>query len=331
MNHFRAELVSALDPEGAVVTLDEQAVYEITEQRSGGTATLLVRGTNNDIGTALDFTDTSTTEVIDGVTYNVYTSGNARVLFEVGINVSTQPLGGGGSGASVANSFAPASSVFIGEDGEDMPSLGGFVPFDGDSGSVGLSIQQPGPSIRFEAPQWHLGERDGDGRFEQLLPGRFDPAEPEDTPLAASSPGPVLGVAPHLDILGDDAVFDVTSIDGLVDLPGDGAFLNDSNGPAGLSRLTSISDHAAEANLFELGESLSTEAGIDLDLSSDPAAVSIMPDVADFAVVPGADELIAFDQPVALADLLDQGVLDGKFQPPVTLPIDSGAYDFGGV
>ena len=84
-----------LNDGGNALTVDEQSVYNLTEVRSGGVATLIVDGGVSD---TIDLTGswTSTgTQVIGATTYNAYTSGNAEVLVAQGVSATV------GSGAAI--------------------------------------------------------------------------------------------------------------------------------------------------------------------------------------------------------------------------------------
>lgn len=70
------------------LTLSAQAVFDLTEERSGGTATLDVLGNAGDQVTILGFT--AGAQVIeDGVTYNTYADGNATIRVQDGVAVTT--------------------------------------------------------------------------------------------------------------------------------------------------------------------------------------------------------------------------------------------------
>ncbi len=65
-----------------------RAIYQLTEERSGGEATLIVQGNTGDSVTVLDFTANGT-RVVDGITYNLFEQGNANLLVESGVTVTT--------------------------------------------------------------------------------------------------------------------------------------------------------------------------------------------------------------------------------------------------
>lgn len=70
------------------LTLNAQAVFDLTEERSGGTATLDVLGNAGDQVTILGFT--AGAQVIeDGVTYNTYADGNATIRVQDDVAVTT--------------------------------------------------------------------------------------------------------------------------------------------------------------------------------------------------------------------------------------------------
>jgi len=71
------------------LTLDARGVFQLTEERSGGTATLTVQGNAGD-GVTLQGAFVQGLQVVDGgITYTVYTDGNAVVRVQEGVGVST--------------------------------------------------------------------------------------------------------------------------------------------------------------------------------------------------------------------------------------------------
>ena len=68
--------------------VNQLAIYQLTEERSGGEATLFVRGNAGDSVTALGFAANGT-QVVDGITYNLFEQGNANLLVESDVTVTT--------------------------------------------------------------------------------------------------------------------------------------------------------------------------------------------------------------------------------------------------
>ena len=74
--------------DGNTLVLDAQAVFDLTEERAGGIATLDVLGDANDRVELAGANSTSSgTETEDGTTYNVYQDGNAEVRVQTGVQV----------------------------------------------------------------------------------------------------------------------------------------------------------------------------------------------------------------------------------------------------
>jgi VCBS repeat-containing protein len=67
--------------------VDAQSIVRLSDARSDGKTTLIVMGNDGDEIDAIDFV-LAGSEVVDGVTYNVFEQGNARLLAEVGVAVT---------------------------------------------------------------------------------------------------------------------------------------------------------------------------------------------------------------------------------------------------
>ncbi|WP_301750354.1 tandem-95 repeat protein [uncultured Erythrobacter sp.] len=67
--------------------VDAQSIARLSDARSDGKTTLIVMGNEGDEIDAIDFV-LAGSEVIDGVAYNVFEQGNARLLAEVGVAVT---------------------------------------------------------------------------------------------------------------------------------------------------------------------------------------------------------------------------------------------------
>ena len=78
---------------GNTLVLDALAVFDLTEEREGGVASLDVRGDADDrvdlVGSPFALTGTVTE---DGTTYNVYRDGNAQIRVETGVQVQIPVL-----------------------------------------------------------------------------------------------------------------------------------------------------------------------------------------------------------------------------------------------
>ena len=87
----RIDSIEVIDLTGSgnnSLTVDAMAIRRITEQRSGGEATLIVRGDAGDVVNAYGFTANGT-QVINAVTYNLYENGNTNLLIRQGVTVAT--------------------------------------------------------------------------------------------------------------------------------------------------------------------------------------------------------------------------------------------------
>ena len=95
--HAGVDSVEVFDLSGSganSLVLDAQAVFDLTEERAGGVASLDVLGDADDrvelSGSSFALTGTVTE---DGVTYNVYRDGNAQVRVEDGVSVTLAATG----------------------------------------------------------------------------------------------------------------------------------------------------------------------------------------------------------------------------------------------
>ena len=91
------------------LVLDALAVFDVTEEREGGAASLDVLGDADDrvelSGSSFALTGTAAE---DGVTYNVYRDGNAQLRVETGVQVVTVPVFTSPSAVSVAENQVAA-------------------------------------------------------------------------------------------------------------------------------------------------------------------------------------------------------------------------------
>ena len=123
--HAGVDSVEVLDLSGtgaSTLVLDALAVFDLTEDREGGVASLDVRGDADDsvdpVGSSFALTGTVTE---DGTTYNVYRDGNAQLRVEAGVQVSTLPVFTSPATASVAENQAAAyGAVATDADGDTL-------------------------------------------------------------------------------------------------------------------------------------------------------------------------------------------------------------------
>ena len=146
------------------LVLDALAVFDVTEERASGAASLDVLGDADDrvdlSGGNFARTGTATE---DGTTYTVYRDGNAQLRIEAGVQVSTLPVFTSPATASARENQASAyMAVAMDADGDSLRySLSGtdaaLFTIDADTGEVRF-IAVPD----FEAP----GDDDGDNVYD---------------------------------------------------------------------------------------------------------------------------------------------------------------------
>ena len=149
------------------LVLDAQAVFDLTEEREGGVASLDVLGDADDrvelSGSNFVLTGTAAE---DGVTYNVYRDGNAQLRVETGVQVVTVPVFTSPSAISVAeNQVAVYEAVATDDEGDALVySLSGtdaaLFTIDANTGEVSF-ITAPD----FEVP----GDADGDNVYDIIV------------------------------------------------------------------------------------------------------------------------------------------------------------------
>jgi VCBS repeat-containing protein len=86
----RLDSIEAIDLTGTGnnrLIVDAQGIARLSDARIDGKTTLIVMGNGGDQIDAIDFVRTGT-EVIAGVTYNVFEQGNSRLLAELGVTVT---------------------------------------------------------------------------------------------------------------------------------------------------------------------------------------------------------------------------------------------------
>ena len=182
--HAGVDSVEVFDLSGTgsnTLVLDALAVFDLTEERAGGVASLDVRGDADDrvdlSGSNFALTGTVTE---DGTTYNVYRDGNAQVRVEAGVQVSTRPIFTSPATASVAENQASAyEAVATDADGDSLVySLSGvdaaLFTIDADTGEVSFMAAPD-----FEAP----GDADRDNVYDIIVTAS-DGTNQTDQPVA---------------------------------------------------------------------------------------------------------------------------------------------------
>ena len=149
------------------LVLDAQAVFDVTEEREGGAASLDVLGDADDrvdlSGSSFALTGTATE---DGVTYNVYRDGNAQLRVETGVQVVSIPIFSSPATANAQeNQTAAYEAAATDADGDTLVySLSGtdaaLFTIDADTGEVSF-IEAPD----FEAP----GDDGGDNVYDIIV------------------------------------------------------------------------------------------------------------------------------------------------------------------
>ena len=173
--HAGVDSVEVFDLSGTganTLVLDAQAVFDVTEEREGGVASLDVLGDADDrvdlSGSSFALTGTVTE---DGTTYHVYRDGNAQVRVETGVQVqipvtTTPPVFTSPAAVSVAeNRMAAYEAVATDADGDALVySLSGtdaaLFTIDATTGEVSF-ITAPD----FEAP----GDDGGDNVYDIIV------------------------------------------------------------------------------------------------------------------------------------------------------------------
>ena len=166
--HASVDSVEIFDLSGTgsnSLVLDAQAVFDVTEERAGGVASLDVLGDADDRvdlgGSNFALTGTVTE---DGVTYNVYRTGNAQVRVEDGVQVQIPPVVFTSPAAVSARENQTAAYMAAATDGDGdalVYSLSGtdsaLFTIDANTGEVSF-IEAPD----FEAP----GDDGGDNVYD---------------------------------------------------------------------------------------------------------------------------------------------------------------------
>ena len=121
--HASVDSVEVFDLSGTganSLVLDALAVFDVTEEREGGAASLDVLGDADDrvelSGSNFVLTGTAAE---DGVTYNVYRDGNAQLRVETGVQVVTVPVFTSPSAVSVAENQVAAYEAAATDDEGD--------------------------------------------------------------------------------------------------------------------------------------------------------------------------------------------------------------------
>ena len=121
--HASVDSVEVFDLSGTganSLVLDALAVFDVTEEREGGAASLDVLGNADDrvelSGSNFVLTGTAAE---DGVTYNIYRDGNAQLRVETGVQVVTVPVFTSPSAVSVAENQTAAYEAAATDDEGD--------------------------------------------------------------------------------------------------------------------------------------------------------------------------------------------------------------------
>jgi hypothetical protein len=90
----RLESIEVIDLTGTgnnSIILDQRAVFNLTEARSGGEATIIINGNAGDVVGTFGFTANGT-QLVGGTTYNLFESGNANILVAPNVTVARQDI-----------------------------------------------------------------------------------------------------------------------------------------------------------------------------------------------------------------------------------------------
>ena len=150
------------------LVLDALAVFDVTEEREGGAASLDVLGDADD---RVDLSGSnfalSGTAAEDGVTYNVYRDGNAEVRIETGVQVQDPPVGfTSPATVSVAEGQSAAYEAAAANDEGDMLSYS----LSGTDAAL-FTIDANTGEVRFKAaPDFEMpGDADGDNVYDIIV------------------------------------------------------------------------------------------------------------------------------------------------------------------
>ncbi|MFO6428586.1 tandem-95 repeat protein [Erythrobacter sp. W302b] len=166
----RLDSIEAIDLTGTGnnrLIVDAQGIARLSDARSDGKTTLIVMGNAGDQIDAIDFVRTGT-EVIAGVTYNVFEQGNSRLLAELGVavTVNNPPVIVSGATATVLeNQTAAYIAAATDAEGDTVTfSLSGTdaALFNLDS-ATGVVTFKTAPN--FEAP----ADGNGDNQYQIII------------------------------------------------------------------------------------------------------------------------------------------------------------------
>ena len=169
--HAGVDSVEVLDLSGTgsnTLVLDALAVFDLTEERAGGVASLDVRGDADDrvdLGGS-NFARTGTVTE-DGTAYNVYRDGNAQLRVEKGVQVQIPPVAftSPATASAAENQVAAYEAVATDADGDSLRySLSGV-----DAGL--FTITPDTGEVRFiAAPDFEVpGDDDGDNVYDIIV------------------------------------------------------------------------------------------------------------------------------------------------------------------
>ena len=181
--HAGVDSVEVFDLSGTgsnTLVLDAQAVFDLTEERAGGVASLDVRGDADDRvdlgGSSFARTGTVTE---DGTTYNVYRDGNAQLRVEDGVQVVAIPAFTSPATVSVAeNQVAAYEAAAADADGDPLRySLSGtdagLFTIDANTGEVRFraapDFEAPGDADRDNVYDITVTASDGTNQTDQSV------------------------------------------------------------------------------------------------------------------------------------------------------------------
>ena len=158
-----ADSVEVIDLSGTGadrLVVDALAVFDLTEERDGGMATLDVLGDADDTVELRDFIFDST-ETEDGTTYDVYRDGNAQVRVQDGVAVA--PFFTSAGGASVAENQSVGSVVYTAVAAGGDPDGGALTYSLSGTDAALFTIDADTGEVRFRAVPDFENPADDDG------------------------------------------------------------------------------------------------------------------------------------------------------------------------
>ena len=158
--------VEVLDLSGTgadTLVLDALAVFDVTEERDGGMASLDVRGDADDSVELKGFVLNST-ETKDGTTYDVYRDGNAQVRVQDGVSVTLAQVFTSSNSASVEENPGVKNVVYtaVAEDADGDPLTYSLSGTDAGLFTIEADTTAGTAEVRFKAvPDFENPEDEG--------------------------------------------------------------------------------------------------------------------------------------------------------------------------